>query len=86
MDPGFEALRVPQVREPAPGKDEGVLQRVLCERLIAQDALGHREQRSTYLVHQDGERVAITLASLLDELSLHRGLQQPLHAEADYPL
>ncbi len=31
MDPGFEPVRLPQMRDPAPGEDEGVLQRVLGE-------------------------------------------------------
>jgi hypothetical protein len=31
MDPGLEPLGIPQMRQPAPGQDEGVLQRVLGE-------------------------------------------------------
>ena len=37
MDPGLEALGLPQVRDPAPGEHEGVLQRVLGETRVAQD-------------------------------------------------
>ena len=59
MDPRLEAIGLPQMRQPAPGEDEGVLQRVLGETRIAQDPLGDREQRFADLVHQDGERVAI---------------------------
>ena len=75
MDPRLEALRFPKPRDPAPGENEGVLQRVLGESRVAQDPLGHRIQRVADLVHQDGERLAVTLAGLLDEVSIHLDLR-----------
>ena len=59
MDPRLEAVRFPQVRDPAPGEDEGVLQRVLGETGVAQDPMGDRVERVADLVHQDGERLTI---------------------------
>ena len=59
MDPGLEAVRLPQVRDPAPGEDEGVLQRVLGETGVAQDPMSDRVERVADLVHQDGERLTI---------------------------
>ena len=73
MDPGLEAVRLPQVREPAPGEDEGVLQSVLGETRVAQDPMSDGVERVADLVHQDGERLTIALAGLLDEVSIHRG-------------
>ncbi len=71
MDPRLEALGFPQVREPAPGEHEGVLQRVLGETGVAQDPLSHRVERVADLVHQDGERLTIAPTGLLDEVSIH---------------
>jgi hypothetical protein len=71
MDPRFESVGFPQVRDPAPGEHEGVLQSVLGETVVAQDPLGHRVQRVIDLVHQDGERVAIAAAGLFDEDPIH---------------
>ena len=87
MDPGLEAVGLPQVRESAPGEDEGVLQRVLGETVVAQDPVGDRVERVADLVHQDGERLAITPTGLLDEVSIHP--RPPVAAPsmaADYPL
>ena len=77
MDPGLEPVRLPQVRDPTPGEDEGVLQRVLGERRVAQDPLGDRVERIADLVHQDGERLAISPTGLLDQVSIHLDLRSP---------
>src|SRR5262245_61278886 len=71
MDPRLEALRIPQLRDLAPGEDEGVLQRVLGEARVAQDALRDGVERVTDLVHQDGERLAVAAPSLFDEDPIH---------------
>jgi DNA-binding CsgD family transcriptional regulator len=70
-DPGFEAIGVSELRYPAPGQHEGVLQRVLGETRVAQDSLSHRIEAVADLVHQDCERLAIALASPLDQVSIH---------------
>ena len=75
MDPGVEAIRVPQVRELAPRHDEGVLQRVLGEPRVAQDPEGDRVQPIADLVHQARERVSISRPGPLDEVSIHLGLR-----------
>ena len=71
VDPRFETLRFPQVREPTPGEDEGVLQRILGETRVPQDPLCDRVKRVADLVHQDGERLTIAPTGLLDEVSIH---------------
>ncbi len=71
MDPRLEPVRVPKMREPAPGKDEGVLQRVLGEARVAQDPEGDRVENVADLVHQDGERLSVAPTGLLDEVSIH---------------
>ena len=75
MDPGLEAVRLPQMREPAPGEDEGVLQRVLGEPRVAQDPVGDRVERVADLVHQDGERLSVAPPGPLDEVSIHLDLR-----------
>ena len=75
MDPGLEAIDLPQMRQLAPGRDEGDLQGVLGEVRVAQDPMGHREQRVAHLMHQAREGVAIALSGLLDQVSLHRPLR-----------
>ena len=77
MDPGLEPIRLPQMRDPAPGEDEGVLQRVFGEGRVAQDPLGDRVERITDLVHQDGECFAVSPTGLLDQVSIHLGLRSP---------
>ena len=77
MDPRLESVGFPQVRDPAPGEHEGVLQRVLGETVVAQDPLGDRVELVADLVHQDGERLTIPAAGLLDEVSIHLGLRWP---------
>ncbi len=87
MDPRFELVRIPEPRQSPPGEHEGVLQRVLGETRVAQDAVGNRVERVTDLVHQDGERFAISRAGPLDEVSIHP--RPPVAAAsmaADYPL
>ena len=71
MDPGLEALGIPQVRQPAPGQDEGVLQRVLGEPRVAQDPVRDRVERVADLVHQDGKRLSVAPTGPLDEVSIH---------------
>jgi hypothetical protein len=46
MEPGLEAVRLTQVRDPAPGDDDGVLQRVLGETGVAQDPVRDRVGRA----------------------------------------
>ena len=77
LDPRLEAIRVPKLRDPAPGEDEGVLQRILGEAWVAQDPLGDRIQAVADLMHQDGERLSVPLAGLLDEVSIHVDLRSP---------
>ena len=87
MDPRLEAVRIAKMREPPPGEHEGVLQRVLGETAVAQDPVGDRIQRITDLVHQDGERLAITRASPLDEVSIQPSTSlAAAPMAADYPL
>ena len=87
MDPRLEAIRVPKVRKPPPGKDEGVLQCVLGQTGVAQDPMSHRVERIADLVHQDGERLAITRTGLLDEVSIHPRPPSRLGLDGrDYPL
>ena len=87
MDPRLEAVRLPQVRDPAPGEDEGVLQSVLGETRVAQDPMGDGVERVADLVHQDGERLTIALAGQLDEVSIHVDLRWcPSPAGPDHPL
>ena len=87
MDPRLEAVGFPQMREPAPGEDEGVLQSVLGETGVAQDPLGHRVERVADLVHQDGKRLTVAPTGLLDEVSIHHGLRWAAAVMAsDYPL
>ena len=75
MDPGLEAVRVPELRRPAPRQHEGVLQRVLGEATIAQDPVGDRVERIADLVHQDGERLTIGLTGPFDQVSVHVDLR-----------
>jgi hypothetical protein len=73
--PRLKAVRLSQMRDPAPDDHQGVLQRVLGESRIAQDPLSDRVQRITDLVHQDGERLTIAPTGLLDEVSIHLDLR-----------
>jgi hypothetical protein len=66
VDPGLEPIRIAKVRDPTPGENEGVLQRILGEAGVAQDPLGNGEKRVADLMHQDGERLTITLPGPLD--------------------
>ena len=87
MDPRFESVRIPELRESPPGEHEGVLQSVLGETRVAQDPVSNRVERVADLVHQDGERLAIPLSGPLDEVSIHP--RPPVAAAsiaADYPL
>ena len=86
MDPRLEPLGFPQVREPAPGEHEGVLQRVLGQTRIAQDPLSHREERIADLVHQDGEGLTIAPTGLFDEVSIHIDPLVAAPGGANYPL
>jgi len=87
MDPCLEAVRIPKLREPAPGEDEGVLQRILGEPWVAQDPLGDRVEAVADLVHQDGECFSVAPAGLLDEVSVHVDLSvATAFMAADYPL
>ena len=86
MDPRLEALGFPQAREPSPGEDEGVLQRVLGETRVAQDPLSYRVERVADLVHQDGERLTVAPTGLFDEVSVHHGPPVTASYGADYPL
>ena len=75
------------LRQPAPGQDEGVLQRVLGEPRVAQDPMSDRVERITDLVHQDGERLPIALPGLFDEVSIHpRPSGRRGRVATDYPL
>jgi hypothetical protein len=87
MDPRFELLGIPEPGQSPPGEHEGVLQRVLGETRVAQDPVGNRVERVTDLVHQDGERLAISLPGPLDEVSIHpRPPVATASLAADYPL
>src|SRR4029078_4454544 len=68
---GLEAVRIAKMREPPPGEDEGVLQRVLGEAGVAQDPVSDRVERVADLVHQDRERLPIAPTGPLDEVSIH---------------
>ena len=73
-DPGFEAIRVTQGRELAPDGDEGALQGVLGEIVVAQDPRGERIHPVAGHVDQRRERIAIAVLGLDDEVSHHRSL------------
>jgi hypothetical protein len=75
VNPSLEAIDVPELRESSPGENEGVLQGVLGEAGIAQDPEGDRVERVADLVHQDGERLAVTPSGLFDEVSIHLDLR-----------
>src|SRR4026208_278127 len=75
MAPRPGAVRLPKLRQSAPGEDEGVLQCVLGEARVAQDPVGDRVERVADLVHQDGERLSIPSTGLLDQVSIHLGLR-----------
>ena len=86
MDPGLEAIWIAELREPAPGEHEGVLQRVLGEARVAQDPEGDRVERVADLVHQDGERLAISLTGPLDQVSIHLDPPASQPGGRDHPL
>ena len=71
MDPCLETVRLTEMGEPLPGKDEGVLQRVLGETRVAEDPERDRVERVADLVHQDRERLPIAPAGPLDDVSIH---------------
>ena len=88
MDPGLETVWVSKLGQAAPGKHEGVLQRVLRESRIAQNPKCDRVERIADLMHQDGKRFTIGLTGLFDKLSVHLDLRVIVAAEvaANYPL
>ena len=73
-DPGFEAIRVTQGRELAPDGDEGALQGVLGEIVVAQDPRGERVHPVAGHVDQRRERLAIAVLCLDDEIPHRRSL------------
>src|SRR5258705_4267731 len=75
MNPGLEAVQIPELREPAPGEHERVLQNVLGETRVAQDPVGNGVQRIADLMHQDCERLSVAFPSPLDEDSIHLDLR-----------
>ena len=77
MHPRLEALGVAQVRDLAPGGDEGVLQRVLGEARVAEDPERDRVQPVAHPVHQGREGVAVAAPGPFDEVSIHLGLRWP---------
>ena len=76
MDPGLEAVGIPELWQPAPGEHEGALQRVLGEARVTQDPVGDREERVADVVHQDGERLTIGPSGPLDQVSVHLDLRR----------
>ena len=86
MDPGLEAVRIPELGQPAPGEHEGVLQRVLGEARVAQDPPGDRLEPVADLGHQDGEGLAISLPGPLDQVSIHLDLRRSRPDGRDHPL
>ena len=86
VEPGVETVRLTQMREPAPGDDQGVLQSILGQARVAQDPVGHGVERIADLVHQDRERFAVAALGLLDEVSIHLDLRCPGPAGPDHPL
>jgi hypothetical protein len=80
MDPGLETVWVSKLGQPAPGENEGVLQRVLGESRIAQDPIGDRVERIADLMYQDGKGFTIALTGLLDQLSVHLDLRVTITA------
>jgi hypothetical protein len=75
MDPGLEAIGVPELGQPAPGEHERVLQNVLGESRVAQDPVGNGVERIADLMHQDCECLSIAMPSPLDEVSIHIDLR-----------
>src|SRR4029450_12634613 len=77
VDPGFEAIVIPQPREASPSKNEGVLQCVLGESGVAQDPERNRVERVADLVHQDGERLSVAPTGPRYEVSIDLDLRSP---------
>ncbi len=71
VGPRLEAVGLPQMRQLPPHGHERVLQNVLGEAGIAQDAPSDPEQRVADLVHQIRECRLVARARPLDEVSVH---------------
>ena len=61
-DPGVEAIRVAEGRELAPDGDEGTLQGVLRQIVVAQDPRGERVHPVAGQLDQRRERIAIAMS------------------------
>ena len=70
-DPGFEAVRVTQVRQLAPDGDEGDLQGVLGEHAVSQNPAGEHVHSVAGQADQCRECIAIATLGPLDKIS-HR--------------
>ena len=75
VEPGVEAIRIPQRGQVAPGSDEGVLHRVLGPIGVPEDEPGGRVQTGDRGACQLGEGVMIALLSSHHEISLHHAPQ-----------
>ena len=73
MDPRLEAMGLAEPRQLSPRGEEGVLQCVLREPGIPQDAERDGEQPVAHLVHQEREGIRITASCSLHEV-VHRDL------------
>ena len=76
--PSFEALRVAEVRQLPPDREQGFLQRVLGENRVPEDPSGDAQQGVTDLAHHICECVLIAGAGSLHQISV----QPTLHAVA----
>ena len=70
MEPGVEAIDIPERRQLAPGEHEGLLDGILGEPEIAQDPIRDREEPPGRQADQGFERPIIARRGVLHELSL----------------
>ncbi len=84
VEPGIEAIGIPQGREISPGRHERLLDRVLRPVDVAQDALGDREQAPHPRAQELRVRPTVAVASRLDKVAIHgppaAGVQRGRHS------
>ena len=71
MEPGVEAIDVPQAAKVTPSLDERLLDGIVGEVPVAQHQLSDRVEAADGARRKLGERSAIAAPRLLDEISPH---------------
>ena len=69
--PGVEAVRVAQPRQLVPDRDQGLLQRILGQVVVAQDPVGGGEQAAGRQAHQRLEGLLVATRRSCYEVTLH---------------